>query len=130
MTVEECRRFYSQEIRFAANIASPALIEAYARVPREKYLGPPPWYIASPEQRAMSLVGTGGTSYMPTEDPRDLYHNILIAIDKDRNVNNGQPSALARWIDALDLKTGDRVYHLGSGVGYYTAIMREVVGPE
>ena len=67
---------------------------------------------------------------MPTEDPRDLYHNILIAIDKDRNVNNGQPSALARWIDALDLKTGDRVYHLGSGVGYYTAIMREVVGPE
>jgi protein-L-isoaspartate(D-aspartate) O-methyltransferase len=34
----------------------------------------------------------------------------------------------ARWIDALDLKGGARVYHLGCGVGYYTAVMAEVVG--
>lgn len=43
-------------------------------------------------------------------------------------MNNGQPSALARWIDVLELRSGDRVYHLGCGVGYYTAIMAEVVG--
>lgn len=36
---------------------------------------------------------------------------------------------LARWINALDLRAGDRAYHLGCGVGYYTAIMAEVVGP-
>jgi len=30
----------------------------------------------------------------------------------------------------MDLKPGDRVYHLGCGVGYYTAIMAEVVGPK
>src|ERR1700683_4033645 len=130
MTLEECRRFYSREIRFAANVSSPALVEAYARVLRERYLGSPPWHVASPDQQAMSVAGIDSTSYTPIEDPRDLYHNILVAIDRDRNVNNGQPSALARWIDALDLKTGDRVYHLGCGVGYYTAIMREVVGPE
>ncbi len=128
MTLEECRRFYSQEIRFAANISSSALIEAYAKVPREKYLGPPPWQIASPEQRALSISGMGGSSYTPTEDPRDLYHNVLVGLDIARNVNNGQPSALARWIDSLDLKPGDRAYHLGCGVGYYTAIIREVVG--
>jgi protein-L-isoaspartate(D-aspartate) O-methyltransferase len=34
------------------------------------------------------------------------------------------------WIDALALKRGERVYHLGCGVGYYTAIMAEVVGPQ
>jgi hypothetical protein len=35
MTLDDCRRFYSREIRFAANITSSALIEAYARVPRD-----------------------------------------------------------------------------------------------
>jgi protein-L-isoaspartate(D-aspartate) O-methyltransferase len=58
-----------------------------------------------------------------------VYHNVVAVLDATRDLNNGQPSALARWIDALDLKTGDRVYHLGAGVGYYTAIMAEVVTP-
>jgi len=43
-------------------------------------------------------------------------------------LNNGQPSYLAFCIDSLDLGEGDRVLHVGCGVGYYTAIMAEVVG--
>jgi protein-L-isoaspartate(D-aspartate) O-methyltransferase len=129
MTIEDCRRFYAQEIRFAANLSTPGLVEAYARVPREKYLGPPPWQLGSPEQRALSLTGKMGMSYYATEDPRDLYHNLVVPLDLSREINNGQPSALGRWINAMDLKPGDRVYHLGCGVGYYTAIMAEVVGP-
>jgi protein-L-isoaspartate(D-aspartate) O-methyltransferase len=50
-------------------------------------------------------------------------------LDKAGDINNGQPSALARWIDSMDLKPCARAYHLGCGVGYYTAIMAEVVGP-
>jgi protein-L-isoaspartate(D-aspartate) O-methyltransferase len=129
MTVDDCRRFYAQEMRFAANLSSPALIEAYARVPREKYLGPPPWNIGSADQRALSFTGKVTMLYIPTEDPRDLYHNVVVALDAAHDINNGQPSALARWIDSLDLKAGDRVCHIGCGVGYYTAIMAEVVGP-
>jgi len=129
MTLEDCRRFYAQEMKFAANLSSPALIEAYARVPREKYLGPPPWNIGSADQRALSFAGKVAMSYIPTEDPRDLYHNVVVTLDAAHDINNGQPSALARWIDALDLKTGERVCHVGCGVGYYTAIMAEVVGP-
>jgi protein-L-isoaspartate(D-aspartate) O-methyltransferase len=52
----------------------------------------------------------------------------LSRLDAAKDINNGQPSALAGWINALDLKSGDRVYHMGCGVGYYTAIMAEVVG--
>src|SRR5271169_997904 len=118
MTIEDCRRFYADEVRFSASPRSSALIEAFARVPREQYLGPPPWQIGSPEQRAMSLAGLGSLKYIPTEDPRDVYHNVVISLDAARDLNNGQPSALARWIDALDLAPGDRVYHLGCGVGY------------
>jgi protein-L-isoaspartate(D-aspartate) O-methyltransferase len=36
---------------------------------------------------------------------------------------------LARWLDCLDLAPGDRFLHIGCGVGYYTAIAAEAVGP-
>jgi protein-L-isoaspartate(D-aspartate) O-methyltransferase len=124
MTLEECRRFYSEEIRFAANINSDALIEAFARVPRENFLGPGPWKIAAVD------LGLGGTTYIqtPDADPRHLYHNVPVALDPARDLNNGQPAALAKWIDALGIKSGMRLYHLGCGVGYFTAIMAEMMG--
>jgi protein-L-isoaspartate(D-aspartate) O-methyltransferase len=128
MTIDDCRRFYSQEIRFAANVHSPALIEAFARVPREDFLGHAPWEIASPEVRGLSATLGIQSSYTRVEDARDLYHNVVVVLDKSADINNGQPSALARWIDALDLTAGARVYHLGCGAGYYTAIMAEIVG--
>ncbi|HXZ40212.1 MAG TPA: methyltransferase domain-containing protein [Terriglobales bacterium] len=124
MTLEDCRRFYSEELRFAANISSTALLDAFARVPREHFLGPGPWKIASVD------LGLGGTTYIETEnaDPKNLYHNVSVALDTARDLNNGQPGTLAKLIDSLDLKAGDHVFHLGCGVGYYTAIMAEVVG--
>ncbi len=128
LTLEDCRRFYADEVRFAANLTLSALVEAFARVPREKFLGPPPWRIGSADSRALSVVGLGSMVYTPTEDPRDVYHNVVISLDPSKELNNGQPGSLARWIDALELKPGERVYHLGCGVGYYTAIMAEVVG--
>ncbi|HYA24498.1 MAG TPA: methyltransferase domain-containing protein [Terriglobales bacterium] len=125
MTLEECRRFYAEEIRLAANINSAAVIDAFAHVPREKFLGPGPWKVASAD------LGLGGTTYIETTgaDPRNLYHNVPVALDATRDLNNGQPATLAKWIDTLELKSGDCVFHLGCGVGYYTAIIAEVVGP-
>jgi protein-L-isoaspartate(D-aspartate) O-methyltransferase len=128
MTLEECRAFYAQEIRFAASLTTAGLVEAFGRVPREKFLGPPPWLIGSATARALSLAGIGQMSYVSVEDPRDVYHNVVISLDRSKDINNGQPGSLALWMDALALKPGDRVFHLGCGVGYYTAIMAEVVG--
>lgn len=128
MTIEECRSFYAQEVKFAAGVTSPGLVEAYARVPREKFLGPGPWQIGSAEGRAMSVAGMVQLAYVTVEDARDVYHNVVVSLDRAKDINNGQPSALGRWIDALALKSGERVYHLGCGAGYYTAIMAEVVG--
>lgn len=128
-TLEDCRAFYAQEIRFAATVATPGLVEAYARVPREKFLGPAPWQISSAEARALSIAGLRESSYVTVDDPRDLYHNVVVALDPAKEINNGQPGALAIWIDALALQPGDRAFHLGCGVGYYTAIIAEVVGP-
>jgi len=129
MTIEECREFYAQEVRFATNLSTPGLVEALARVPREKFLGPAPWQIGSAEGRAMSAAGLVQSSYITVDDPRNVYHNVVVSLDRSKDINNGQPSALGRWIDALELRAGERVYHLGCDVGYYTAIMVEVVGP-
>lgn len=129
MTLKDCRAFYAQEIRFSANPTTPGLLEAFARLARERFLGPAPWYIGSAETRALSAAGMVQMSYLVVKDPRDLYHNTVISIDRSKDINNGQPGSLARWIDALALKPGDRAFHLGCGVGYYTAIIAEVVGP-
>lgn len=114
------RQHYAQEIRFVGNIQSKALIAAFGKVPREHFLGPGPWQILSGNME----------SYWPTEDadPKHIYHNVLVAIDPARRLNNGEPSFLARLCDALDLKHGDRVLHIGCGTGYYSAILAETVG--
>jgi len=36
MTIEDCREFYSREVKFAENRTTPGLVEAFAKVPREK----------------------------------------------------------------------------------------------
>lgn len=126
MTLDECRWFYAEEIRYDANLTSSALAEAFARVPREEFLGPEPWKVAHPDLAS----GAGGAIYRITDDadPRHVYHNVSIALDATRNLCNGQPGTLAYWMQALNLHPGDRVFHLGCGVGYYTAVMAEVVG--
>jgi protein-L-isoaspartate(D-aspartate) O-methyltransferase len=126
-TLDDARRFYAEEIREIAEIRSDALIEALARVPREAFLGPGPWQIVRPMSR---LPGEPlGYRTTPDADPRRLYHNTLVAIDQSRGLNNGQPSANLTWIDALEPRPGDRVLHVGAGVGYYTAIIAEAIGP-
>jgi protein-L-isoaspartate(D-aspartate) O-methyltransferase len=117
------REFYAEELRAVSNLHSPLLVRAFASVPREHFLGPGPWEILAPaEPRRIA--------YRTTEDadPKHLYHNVLVAIDTSRHLHNGQPSALAQWIDSLDLQEGERIVHIGCGVGYYTAILAEVVG--
>jgi protein-L-isoaspartate(D-aspartate) O-methyltransferase len=115
------RQFYAEELRAVGNLQSEALVRAFAKVPREHFLGPGPWQIRNPSFDSYRTT--------PDADPKHLYHNVLVAIDAGRQLNNGQPSALAFWFDALHLQEGNRVVHVGCGTGYYSAILAEVVGP-
>jgi hypothetical protein len=109
--LEEARRSYAEELRFTARLGSRAVIDAFATVPRERFFGPGPWRLLSP-------VALG--DYWTTEDadPRHLYHDVLIAIDEERRLNNGQPSLWAHMYDNLDLRGGAHVVHVGAGTGY------------
>jgi protein-L-isoaspartate(D-aspartate) O-methyltransferase len=68
--------------------------------------------------------------YWTTDDdyPSQVYHDVLIALDESRGINNGQPSLWAYLFDRLELVPGELVLHLGCGTGYYSAIIAELVG--
>ena len=116
------RADYAREVCSAAGVRSEAVLRAFAAVPREHYLGQGPWRLLRPERLPDVYETT------PDDDPAHLYQNVLVAIDEERRLNNGHPSTLAKLIDLLPIGLGDRVLHIGCGVGYYSAIMAEVVG--
>ena len=115
------RRRYAEELRALSRLRSELLVEAFARVPRERYLGAGPWRVRRPSLQ-------GGYTDTPDADPRHLYHDVLVAIDEERRLNNGQPSGLALWLDQIELARGESVVHVGCGLGYYTAVIADVIG--
>lgn len=104
-------------------ITNARVLDAFASTPREKFLGDPPWLIArSP------MDGGTRASYEETSDVDALYANVSAALDADRNLFNGPPGTVGSWIAALDVQPGARVFHVGCGTGYYTAILAALSG--
>jgi protein-L-isoaspartate(D-aspartate) O-methyltransferase len=117
-SIESVRRFYAEELCRENHISSPAILSAFATVPRERFVGPGPWIIQSHGESWLS----------ENEDPREVYRDALIVLDEAKHLNNGQPSLWAYHLALLDVHPGDHVLHLGCGTGYYTAILAELAG--
>lgn len=117
------RQYFAEEIEAVANLRTPGLVEALARVPREHFLGPGPWVV-----RSESDIGAPPRQ-TPDANPRRVYHNLSIAIDAGRQLFNGQPGLVTLLLDAVGLRPGARVLHVGCGAGYYAALMAQIVGP-
>ena len=136
------RRRYAKQIRdmvwrrYRLRV-SDELCSAFARIRREDFLGAAPWLIRGTATQSVWQQVVSRFSRHPrgcdytTDDAARLYHpDTAVAIDASRGLNNGQPSGLAAWIQALELRRGDRVLHIGCGLGYYTAVMAAVVAPD
>lgn len=124
MVSQEVRRRYAEEIRNAARINSEALVNAFATVCREDFVGQGPWKVLS-----RSAPGQRQPQVADASDPSELYRDVAVYLDSSKSLTNGNPTTLAPWLDALDLAAGKSAFHLGCGTGYYTAIIAEVVGP-
>ncbi len=116
----EAIRHYVAQIKARGQVSTALVLKAFAKVPREKFVGKGPWRTRS------EIVTTYGTT--ESDDPAHLYHDVMIALDETKKLDNGLPSLWARLIDALALKPGENVLQIGCGTGYYTAILAEIVG--
>ena len=121
LTIDQVREWFAEDLRVVANLKSRALVDALARVPRERFVGPGPWTIFGTEIGAAARLTDDA-------DPRHVYHNVSIAIDPARMLFNGQPALLASWLDTLAIAPGERVVHVGCATGYYTALAAMMTG--
>jgi protein-L-isoaspartate(D-aspartate) O-methyltransferase len=115
------RAAYAKQILAAAWVVDNARLEAaLSATRREDFLGAGPWWIL---RRFGDYVTT------PDADPVYLYTDDLVGILPERRLNNGQPSLHAYLIHQAAPAAGDHVVHVGTGTGYYTAILAHLVGP-
>src|SRR5712671_1278720 len=115
------RAAYARQILAAARIMDNTRLEAaLSATRREDFLGAGPWLIV---RWLRDYVTT------PDADPVYLYTNDLVGIVPERRINNGQPSLHAHLIHHASPAVGEHVVHIGTGTGYYTAILAHLVGP-
>src|SRR5712675_3007340 len=114
------RAAYARQILAAARIMDNTRLEAaLSATRREDFLGAGPWWI----RRLRDYVTT------PDADPVYLYTDDLVGILPERHLNNGQPSLHAHLVHQASPAAGEHVVHIGTGTGYYTAILAHLAGP-
>lgn len=80
-------------------------------------------------QRVALFLTGRHTRDWTTGDANQLYRDVAVAIDANRALNNGQPRGVATWLHFMELQPGDRVLHVGCGLGYYRAVAAAAVAP-
>jgi protein-L-isoaspartate(D-aspartate) O-methyltransferase len=117
--VTALRSYYARLIAGKAGTDNARLIEALATVERERFVGPGPWKVN---------CFSGGYVDTPSDDLTFLYQDVVVALDPERRINNGEPHLHARCLAALELGGGETAIHVGCGTGYYTAVLAHLVG--
>jgi protein-L-isoaspartate(D-aspartate) O-methyltransferase len=116
-----CREFYARMVAAGGGQLREDLERAFEIVPREYFLGTGPWLATS------SVSGLFVAT--PTDDPIHVYQNVLFALDRQKQINNGEPFLHGQLLGALSPVRGNVALHIGCGTGYYTAILAHLVGP-
>jgi protein-L-isoaspartate(D-aspartate) O-methyltransferase len=115
----DLRAAFAAQLARDSSIEDPRLIDAFATIPRENFLGAGPWHVLQED----------GYAVTPGNDPALVYANSCIALDPARRINNGEPGLHMGLIAQLAPRPGDHVVQIGVGGGYYTAILAHLVRP-
>lgn len=119
--LEKIRSAYAQLIAGIAGASDDRrLVEAFASVPRERFIGPSPWQIV-----ALPRYVT-----VTSDEAAFLYQDFAVGLMPEKHINNGQPSLHARCLAALQIAEGEKAIHVGAGTGYYSALMAKLAGPD
>ncbi|WP_448952411.1 protein-L-isoaspartate O-methyltransferase family protein [Labrys neptuniae] len=118
--LRRARSEFAKTMFKASGANDPRIERAFELVPREAFLPPGPWLITS---------DGGGYVETPSADPIHLYRNVLVALKVDKRINTGEPALHAAWLGAVAPRPGERVSHIGIGLGYYTAMLSVLTLP-
>jgi protein-L-isoaspartate(D-aspartate) O-methyltransferase len=111
--LEAVRTLYASMMALASGSDDPRFERAFELVRREAFVGPGPWHISVYQRTVLT----------PSADPSFLYQNVLVRLDGEKGINNGEPFLHASWLGAVAPRPGETVCHIGAGTGYYTAIL-------
>jgi protein-L-isoaspartate(D-aspartate) O-methyltransferase len=115
------REFYAKMAAAAGGELQEDLERAFNFVPRELFLGPGPWHAVS--------LPSGHSVQTPTDDPIHVYQNVLFVLNREKHINNGEPSLHGQLLGALQPARGNTALHIGCGTGYYSAVLAQLIGP-
>jgi len=73
----------------------------------------------------------GATFPSPDDDPTHILHavGVVLAQGGDMPLHCANPAPVAKALERTGLAPGDRVLHVGAGLGYFSAIIAELLGP-
>ncbi|MFJ2646531.1 methyltransferase domain-containing protein [Streptomyces sp. NPDC087420] len=127
---DEARAALVREIGLSGALDDPAWRTAFAQVPRHLFV--PYYFVGRP----------GGYDRLWYGDPdprrrerwlRGAYADSAIATrvrDGELISSSSQPSLMARMLDELDVRDGNRVLEIGAGSGYNAALLSHRLGEE
>ncbi|MEU1421417.1 methyltransferase domain-containing protein [Kitasatospora sp. NPDC005751] len=111
------------DIERGSAILSSRVVEAFLNVPRHPFV---PAVLSS--DRAARLTSADGEAWLC-----EVYANRVLVTEVDEAIgaatsSSTLPSLMADMLDALDVRTGDRVLEIGTGTGYNAALLCHLAG--
>ncbi len=116
--IEAARAALVDDLVRRAVVRTLAVERAFRAVRRHMFFEPP-------YRLATDLLAT---EFVETTDPCRLYADTIVAIDSARRFVSTAPASAAEQIEQLGPMEGMRLLHVGTGTGYYTAVLAELVG--
>lgn len=110
-------------------IRSPAVAQAFLRVPREAFVSS--FYQRETEPGMIWTIRT--VANVESEQWLELVYQdepLITKLDERKwpISSSSAPSVMARMLEALDIRPGDRVLEIGTGTGYNAALLAYLTG--
>jgi hypothetical protein len=87
------RRFFAEELEAVCRLRTPALVDAFARVERDRFLPPGPWTVVSDGGEGFMMGAGVRTRVTPDADPARVHRNIAVAIDPEASRPRSAPGS-------------------------------------
>jgi protein-L-isoaspartate(D-aspartate) O-methyltransferase len=113
---DDQRARFAEELAALCGLRSEALLQAFRTVPREDFLPPGPWMIE----------GMDGACFPSLDDaPARILHAVGVVLSRSgqQPLHCANPAPVAKALQNTALHSGDRVLHVGAGLGYFSAIL-------